>query len=120
MPAKSTTRTFEAVLEHSGNSLNWIIIRVPFDVAKTWGKRGQLKVAGEINGFPFRTSLFPTGSGTHFFIVNKKMQAGGKASPGMKARLRLAPDTASRNIESRRSCCACCGNQSGCRSITSR
>jgi len=100
MPAKSTTRTFEAVLEHSGNSLNWIIIRVPFDVAKTWGKRGQLKVAGEINGFPFRTSLFPTGSGTHFFIANKKMQAGGKASPGMKARLRLAPDTASRNIES--------------------
>ena len=100
MPAKSTARTFEAVLEHSGNSLNWIIIRVPFDVAKTWGTRGQLKVAGEINGFPFRTSLFPTGSGTHFFIVNKKMQAGGKASPGMKARLRLTPDTASRNIES--------------------
>jgi len=99
MPAKSAAKTFEAVLEHSGNSLNWIIIRVPFDVAKIWGKRGQLKVAGEINGFPFRTSLFPTRSGTHFFIVNKKMQAGGKATPGMKARVRLAPDTATRHIE---------------------
>ena len=99
MPAKTTSKTFEAVLEHSGNTLNWIICRVPFDVAKLWGKRGQLKVNGEINGFPFRTSLFPTGRGTHFFIVNKKMQAGGKAVLGMKARFHLAPDITSREIE---------------------
>jgi uncharacterized protein YdeI (YjbR/CyaY-like superfamily) len=96
--AKPVSRSFDAVLEHSGNSLNWIIIRVPVDVAKVWGKRGQLKVKGEINGFPFRTSLFPTGKGTHFIIVNKKMQQGGKTAPGMKARFRMQPDDSPRVV----------------------
>jgi uncharacterized protein YdeI (YjbR/CyaY-like superfamily) len=99
MPAsRSIVRTFAATLEHSGNSLNWIIIRVPFDAAKLWGKRGQIKVKGDINGFQFRSSLFPTGQGQHFMIVNKKMQAGGKAQPGARARFRMEPDTTPRVI----------------------
>ncbi|HEV2991481.1 MAG TPA: DUF1905 domain-containing protein, partial [Candidatus Angelobacter sp.] len=92
-------KTFEAVLEPSNNSLKWTIIRVPFDVAKTWGKRGQLKVQGEINGFLFRTSLFPSSQGGHILLVNKKMQAGGHVRQGMKAKFRLEPDTAPREIE---------------------
>lgn len=95
---KIVARTFEAVLERSGDRLNWTIIRVPIDVAKVWGKRGQLKVTGAINGFSFRTSLFPTGKGDHVMIVNKKMLAGGGAAPGMKARFRLEPDTAPRDV----------------------
>lgn len=84
------------MLEHSGNTLNWIVARVPFDVAKQWGARGHLRVQGEINGFSFRSTLFPTGKGEHFFIVNKKMQAGGKAAPGLRAKFRLEPDTTPR------------------------
>src|SRR5437899_9402133 len=100
MPAaKFTVKTFEAVLEPSNNSLKWTIIRVPFDAAKIWGKRGQLKVQGEINGFLFRTSLFPSSQGGHILLVNKKMQAGGHVRQGMKAKFRLEPDTASREIE---------------------
>ncbi len=96
--AKLVAKTFEAVLERSGDGLNWTIIRVPLDVPKIWGVRGQLKVKGEINGFTFRTSLFPTGKGDHILMVNKKMQAGGQAAPGMKARFRLEPDTAPREV----------------------
>ena len=100
MPAgKLGVKTFEAVLEPGGGSLNWIIARMPFDVSKTWGKRGQLKVTGEINGFAFRTSLFPTREGVHFLIVNKKMQAGGKVAQGAKAKFRLQPDMTVRKIE---------------------
>lgn len=95
---KVLAKTFDALLERSGNSLNWTIIRIPLDVGKVWGVRGQLKVNGEINGFSFRTSLFPTGQGGHIMIVNKKMQAGGRAVPGMTARFRLEPDTAPREI----------------------
>jgi uncharacterized protein YdeI (YjbR/CyaY-like superfamily) len=95
-PAKSSGKTFEAVLQPSGDKLNWIIIRVPLDVQKVWGTRGQLKVKGEINGFPFRTSLFPDGKGRHIMMVNKKMQRGGAARPGEKARFRIEPDTAER------------------------
>jgi uncharacterized protein YdeI (YjbR/CyaY-like superfamily) len=111
LPAKSVgakalrAKSFRATLEHSGNSLRWIIIRIPFDVHQTWGKRGQLRVQGEIArvdrkaaGFAFRTSLFPTSKGQHFMIVNKKMQAGAKVTPGMTAGLRMEPDTAPRTI----------------------
>jgi hypothetical protein len=56
---RSMSETFTAVLERSGDRLNWTVIRVPMDVAKIWGVRGQLRVKGEINGFAFRTSLFP-------------------------------------------------------------
>jgi uncharacterized protein YdeI (YjbR/CyaY-like superfamily) len=95
---KLVAKTFDAILERSGDRLNWTIIRVPVDVAKVWGVRGQLKVQGEINGFGFRTSLFPTGQGQHILMVNKKMQAGGKAAPGVKARFRLEPDMSPREV----------------------
>src|SRR5215813_52529 len=100
MPASPpTAKTFNAVLERSGDRLNWTIIRIPFDAAKLWGKRGQLRVKGEINGFPFRSALFPTGQGSHVLMVNKKMQAGGKVVPGSKAKFRLEPDIESREFK---------------------
>jgi uncharacterized protein YdeI (YjbR/CyaY-like superfamily) len=101
MPAtKFTVKTFETVLAPGGGSLNWTIARVPFDVSKTWGKRGQLKVTGEINGFAFRTSLFPTREGIHFLIVNKKMQTGARVTRGAKAKFRLQPDMTVRKMAS--------------------
>jgi hypothetical protein len=88
---KSSARTFDAVLERSGNNLGWTIVRIPFDSARLWGKRGQLRVTGEINGFPFRASLFPDGKGGHSLLVNKKMQKGSGALPGHEGTL---PDAA--------------------------
>jgi uncharacterized protein YdeI (YjbR/CyaY-like superfamily) len=93
---KATARTFESVLERTQDNLRWVIARVPFDAAETWGKRGQLRVQGEINGFSFRSTLFPDGKGKHFMIVNKKMQSGGKTVPGLTAKFRLSPDTTPR------------------------
>lgn len=98
-PSRLPVKTFEAVLERTGSSLHWTVIRIPFDAAKLWGKRGSIRVKGEINGFPISTSLFPTGDGTHMMTVNKKMQAGGQAAPGRKAKFRLELDTAPREIK---------------------
>jgi uncharacterized protein YdeI (YjbR/CyaY-like superfamily) len=95
---KAVARKFDAFLERGGDRLNWTIVRVPVDVAKVWGMRGQLKVTGQINGFAFRTSLFPTGKGEHILMVNKKMQAGGKVQLGMKARFVLQPDLTPREV----------------------
>ncbi len=78
------------------SNLGWVIIRIPFDVPKVWGTRGMLKVKGEINSFAFRTSLFPTGKGYHYLLVNKRMQAGAHAAPGDPAHFRLEPDTEKR------------------------
>src|SRR5208282_1439915 len=86
-------KSFRAALERMESRLNWVIIRIPFDVAKVWRVRGQLKVKGDINNFAFRTSLFPTGSGAHILLVNRLMQAGAGVGPGDTARFRLEPDT---------------------------
>jgi len=91
-------KSFQATLERGGGALNWVIVRIPFDVSKLWGKRGQLRVRGEINGFAFRTSLFPTGDGRHILLVNKGMQKGGRAGLGVTARFRLQPDTEKREV----------------------
>src|ERR1700704_1421126 len=93
---KSAAKTFESTLERTSDNLRWVIARVPFDVAKVWGTRGQLRVQGEINGFAIRAVLFPTKRGEHFLIVNKKMQSGGKSAPGLTAKFRLQPDATPR------------------------
>jgi hypothetical protein len=79
------------MLERMRSRLGWTIIRIPFDAGKVWGTRGQLRVRGEINGFAFRTSLFPARGG-HILLVNKRMQKGGDVRQGMSARFRLEPD----------------------------
>jgi len=89
-------KSFVATLERMPSRLNWIIIRVPFDAAKVFGMRGQIKIKGTINGFPFRTSLFPTGTGGHILLVNKHMQKGSQAGPGAAASFQIELDTEKR------------------------
>ncbi len=98
MPAAKpdAVKTFESVLERTADRLRWVIARIPFDAAKLWGKRGQLKIQGTINGFAFSATLFPDGQGGHFLIVNKKMLSGGKTAAGLTAKFRLQPDTSPR------------------------
>ena len=55
-------------------------------------------VEGSINSFDFRSTLFPTGQGSHILLVNKKMQSGAKTAPGLKAKFQMQPDTASREL----------------------
>jgi len=78
--------------------LGWTIVRVPLDIAKLWGSRGALRARGEINGFEFRTSLFPTGRGTHYILINKKMQKGAGVHAGEQAEFKLEPDTKERPV----------------------
>ena len=95
--ASSTQKTFTALLERDGSALNWVVARVPFDVQKAWPNRKRLRVRGQINGFAFRTSLFPYPGGAghgagYMVLVNKKMQAGAKAYRGDRAKFTLEPD----------------------------
>jgi len=68
-------------------------------VAKAWPERRRLRVRGEIEGFAFRTSLFALAGGAgYFLLVNKKMQAGAKATVGERVRIRLEPDLEERAV----------------------
>jgi hypothetical protein len=93
---RAIPKTFRATLERIQSRLGWTIIRIPFDVGKRWGTRGQLRVKGEINGFAFRTSLFPARGGGHILLVNKAMQKGGDVRQGNSAQFHLEPDLAER------------------------
>jgi uncharacterized protein YdeI (YjbR/CyaY-like superfamily) len=95
---KLEVQQFEARLERLRSRLNWIVIYVPFDAASVWGLRGQIKVKGEINGFAFRTSLFPTREGRHILLVNKKMQKGARAFEGRVAQFEMQRDLEERTV----------------------
>jgi uncharacterized protein YdeI (YjbR/CyaY-like superfamily) len=97
MTKATASKSFKASLEILRSGLGWVIARVPFDVAKTWGTR-RPKVKGEINGFPFRTTLFPARTGGHFVLVNKRMQAGSGTVPGSVAQFRLEIDAEKRTV----------------------
>lgn len=101
--SKAIAKSFKATLEHMAGNLGWVIIRIPFNVEKVWGVRGRLRVKGEINGFEFRSTLFPssyqqvravfpTRRSFHLLLVTKRMQAGGYARAGDTAQFRLEPD----------------------------
>lgn len=98
-PPKAKEKTFRAALERKPGTLGWTIVRIPFDAAAFWGVRGSIRVTGEINGFAFRTSLFPDGKGNHFLLVNRAMQKGGRATAGLVAQFRLAPDFEERRYQ---------------------
>jgi uncharacterized protein YdeI (YjbR/CyaY-like superfamily) len=86
-------KAFRAVLEPTGNALRWVIARIPFDPAEVWPIRNGRRVRGEINGFAFRTSLFPESGGKKYvLLVNKKMQSGARAKPGDTAKFLVRPD----------------------------
>jgi uncharacterized protein YdeI (YjbR/CyaY-like superfamily) len=90
---KPTQKSFTAVLEADGTQLRWVIARVPFDMAKVWPERRGRRVRGDIEGFPFRTSLFPDPQGKgQILLVNRKMQTGAHARVGSKVRIRMEPD----------------------------
>lgn len=86
-------KRFKAELVKLRSNLGWTVAYIPFNVEKTWNTRGMLKVKIELNGEPFRTSLFPTREGKHFVLVNKKMQKAAKIKLGSLGDFRVEPDT---------------------------
>jgi uncharacterized protein YdeI (YjbR/CyaY-like superfamily) len=106
--ANSMRKTFTVVLEPDGTALKWVIARVPFEMAEAWPVRKGRRVRGEIEGFAFRTSLFPgqsakkgaasLGPRGEVLLVNKQMQAGAGARVGDKVKIWLEPDLEEREV----------------------
>jgi hypothetical protein len=94
----SAPQRFRALLESAGNSLNWVIARVPFKPEKVWKTRQGKRVKGTINGFAFRTSLFGSAAKGHCVLVNKVMQKGARAYAGQMAEFVLEPDLEERPV----------------------
>ncbi|HEX8816218.1 MAG TPA: YdeI/OmpD-associated family protein [Terriglobales bacterium] len=73
-------------------------LKAPFDVEQVFGTRGQVKVRGSLNGFPFRSSLMPMG-GCHFMAINKTMREGAGVKAGDVAAFVMERDLEVRTVE---------------------
>jgi uncharacterized protein YdeI (YjbR/CyaY-like superfamily) len=95
---KSSPKSFTARLERLRSNLGWTVAFIPFNIPKNWKLRGRVRVRGAINGFAFRTSLFPTKDSRHFLLINKRMQQAAAARLGDVAEFTLQPDTEERTV----------------------
>jgi hypothetical protein len=64
-----------------------------------FGTRGRVPVTGTLNGYPFRSSIFPTGDGGHYMGLNKDIREGaGGVKAGDRVRVVMETDTAPRTV----------------------
>lgn len=91
-------KRFRAVLEGVENG-SGTAITIPFDVEKTFGKRGRVPVRGTINGVPYRGSIFRMGSKPYFMVVNRKLREAGNLSAGDVVSVVMERDDAPRTVE---------------------
>jgi uncharacterized protein YdeI (YjbR/CyaY-like superfamily) len=93
-------KSFTAKLKRLEGNLGWRIVDVPFDVKKTFGNGGTVPVKGTVNGFSFRTSVFPRKEGKHFLLVNNTMRKGaGVSELGDKIDVEIELDEKKRTVE---------------------
>ena len=98
MSQNRKTLDFTAALERFEGVGTWTFLIVPFDTETIFGKKGQVKVAGTINGAAYRSSLMPHGNGQHFLVVNKSIRDKANAQVGDTVAVTMTLDTGERHI----------------------
>ena len=90
---------FKAKLEKPPDMVQVAYFNVPFDVKKVFGTRARVAVRGTINGFAYRSSIFPMGKGgCHMMVVNQQMRDAAGVRHGDTAEVVMELDTAPRTV----------------------
>jgi hypothetical protein len=90
---------FEAVVEAAGQRGGSASIKVPADAATTFGSRSVTSIRGVINGFTFRSSIFPTGEGDFYLVLNREVRAGARVQVGDRIQVTLEKDLEPRTLD---------------------
>jgi len=69
MRRPAQTYEFTAPMERMEGRFAWSFVEFPHDVEKLFGKKGNVRVKGTINGVPVDRALMPTKSGYHIIIL---------------------------------------------------
>lgn len=97
--AKSTTPTTVRFTGTLVTSEEWTCLFFPPEVGAKLGATARTPVAGTINGFAIRSSIFPVGGGRFMLMVNQQMRAGAKIAAGDEVTVELAIDVAPRVVD---------------------
>lgn len=65
---------------------------------QTFGSKGQVKVKGTINGYPFQSTALPMGDGTHYLVVGKSIRDQIQVAQGDRVRVFLELDIKERQV----------------------
>jgi hypothetical protein len=76
----------------------WTFARIPPSADALFGRKGQFKVKGSIDGYPYRSSARPFGDGTHYVVVNQVIRAAIGASAGARVQVVMELDTEPRAV----------------------
>jgi hypothetical protein len=75
------------------------LFRQPFNVKEVFGTRARIPVRGTINGFAYRSSIFPMGKGgCHMMLVNREIRDGTGVAVGDTVDVVMERDTAPRTV----------------------
>lgn len=96
---KPPAKHFRVLLEKDPKGSIATGICVPFDVLKVFGTRARVPVRGTIDGFPYRSSIFPMGEGKHYMVVNGKVRAGANLKGGETVSVTMERDEEPRTVE---------------------
>ncbi len=80
-------------------SQGWLCVEIPFDVQEVFGTRSRMAVEMILKEHCYHSSIFPTGAGKHFMMINKTMQKECDIHEGDTIQISLEIDTSPRIVE---------------------
>lgn len=90
---------FKAKVWAAMEGKGWTFATLPKTASAKLGARGRVPIQGTINGFPFRSSAFPDGEGSHLIQVNHDMKKGAGVAAGDTAAFAIEPATDDVEVE---------------------
>jgi len=94
-----TIYTFESLLVRPEGVGTWTYLNIPPDISVSFGSRGQVKVKGTINAYPFRSTALPKGDGFHYLVVGKNIRDQIGAAQGDTVKVILELDVEERQVD---------------------